>query len=268
MLLHGGADGLHAKFVQLNLVVHLEGVFLNAEQRLKTTIFTFTLIEGHDGLTQPKQQPTRACLPVVGRPDVHGTRLLVEGQGTDHNAENINATASLFKQIAVLDFNHASAPYGTASSNPLLKSAAIVRKHELFQGRTCTAETMVFSAAPLRSEEAPLLEEGLALFDQGKFWHAHEAWEDMWNMLKKRAAPAEEVLLIQGLIQTAALLLHHQRKNIPGVEKQWDKLRPKLEGWGTAWDLDIATHLQAIEGYVNDVGVWNLVAHHHQLPRA
>ena len=192
----------------------------------------------------------------------------MQRQGADHHTENINATASLFKQIAVLDFNHAFAPYRTASSNPLLKSAAIVRKHELFQGRTCTAELMVFSASPLRSEEEPLLEEGLVLFDEGKFWHAHEAWEDMWNLLKKRSAPEEEVLLIQGLIQTAALLLHHERKNNAGVEKQWAKLRPKLEGWLTAWNLDIATHLAAIEAYANDVGVWNLVAHHHQLPRA
>ena len=127
---------------------------------------------------------------------------------------------------------------------------------------------MVLVAGPLTAEEEPLLEQGLALFDDGKFWHAHEAWEDLWNLLKHRSAPSEEVLLVQGLIQTAALLLHHQRKNIAGVEKQWAKLCPKLEDWSTAWGLDITTHLSAVEEYAEDVGTWRLVASHHQLPRA
>jgi len=127
---------------------------------------------------------------------------------------------------------------------------------------------MARTAFPLSEPESTLLEAGATLFDEAKFWHAHEAWEDLWNLLKHRSAPSEEVLLVQGLIQTAALLLHHQRKNIAGVEKQWAKLCPKLEDWSTAWGLDITTHLSAVEEYAEDVGTWRLVASHHQLPRA
>jgi hypothetical protein len=127
---------------------------------------------------------------------------------------------------------------------------------------------MAFEAGELSLEEAALLEEGLALFDGGHFWHAHEAWETMWNGLKARQALAEEVLLIQGLIQTAALLLHHQRKNVSGVAKQWGKLQPKLVGWHIAWGLDIAAHLEAIAAYAEDNGVWSLEASEHQVPRA
>ena len=32
-----------------------------------------------------------------------------------------------------------------------------------------------------------------------------------------------EILAIQGLIQTAALLLHHERRNLRGVLNQWKK---------------------------------------------
>ena len=127
---------------------------------------------------------------------------------------------------------------------------------------------MALDAGPLGSEETALLEEGLRLFDNAQFWHAHESWETLWNLLKRREAPIEEVLLVQGLIQTAALLLHHQRRNVAGVTKQWDKLRPKLEGWTVAWGLDIETHLEAIGRYVADNEVWTLVASDHQLPRA
>ena len=34
-------------------------------------------------------------------------------------------------------------------------------------------------AGPLSSVEQDELDEGLALFDEGKFWHAHEAWESL-----------------------------------------------------------------------------------------
>lgn len=127
---------------------------------------------------------------------------------------------------------------------------------------------MALVAGPLASEETALLEEGLALFDNAQFWHAHESWETLWNLLKQRHAPPEEVLLVQGLIQTAALLLHHQRRNVAGITKQWEKLRPKLEGWTEAWGLDIETHLTVIGRYVADNEVWALLASDHQLPRA
>ncbi|MEK9651412.1 MAG: DUF309 domain-containing protein [Poseidonia sp.] len=122
-------------------------------------------------------------------------------------------------------------------------------------------------AGPLNDVEQDELEEGLALFDEAKFWHAHEAWESMWNRLKARHAPPEEILLVQGFIQTAALLLHHQRRNEAGVEKQWAKLRPKLEGWSVAWGLDVNAHLEAIESYAADNGQWTLDATTHQFPR-
>jgi len=123
-------------------------------------------------------------------------------------------------------------------------------------------------AGPLSEEEHAFLQEGCDLFNDGRFWHAHEAWEAMWNGLKRRHAPEQEILLVQGLIQTAALLLHHQRRNVPGVTKQWEKLQPKLAGWATAWDLDIHRHLAAVNRYVEDVGTWSLVAAEHQLPKA
>ena len=127
---------------------------------------------------------------------------------------------------------------------------------------------MTRDAGPLSEEESTLLEMGATLFDEAKFWHAHEAWEDLWNDLKRRSATEEEILLVQGLIQTAALLLHHQRRNIGGVEKQWAKLQPKLDGWTTAWGFDIASHLAVIQTYAEDNSTWHLTASEHQLPRA
>lgn len=124
------------------------------------------------------------------------------------------------------------------------------------------------TAGPLDEDETQFLHEGLHRFDTGQFWHAHESWEDLWNALKRREAPDGEILLVQGLIQTAAMLLHHQRKNAIGVRKQWVKLQPKLNGWSTAWGLDISAHLEVIETYAADADAWQQIASEHQMPRA
>jgi hypothetical protein len=52
---------------------------------------------------------------------------------------------------------------------------------------------------------------GLALFNQGEFFDAHEVLEDVW-----RPAPEAERKFLQGLIQVAVGLHHHSRGNLVG----------------------------------------------------
>ena len=112
-------------------------------------------------------------------------------------------------------------------------------------------------ASPLTEDEDALLKEGIQEFDSTRFWHAHESWEDLWNSLKRREAPRSEILGIQGLIQTAALLYNHQREKKRGVLNQWEKLVPKLNVWTQLWGIDIVAHLIQIQRFVDDVGRWN-----------
>ena len=112
-------------------------------------------------------------------------------------------------------------------------------------------------ASPLTETEDALLKEGIQEFDSTRYWHAHESWEDLWNSLKRREAPRSEILGIQGLIQTAALLYNHQREKKRGVLNQWEKLVPKLNVWTQLWGIDIVTHLIQIQRFVDDVDLWN-----------
>lgn len=112
-------------------------------------------------------------------------------------------------------------------------------------------------AIPLTEAENHLLQEGIQEFDSTRFWHAHESWEDLWNSLKRREAPRPEILGVQGLIQTAALLYNHQREKKRGVLNQWDKLRPKLDVWTHIWHIDVTAHLKQIQRFVEDVDTWN-----------
>ena len=123
-------------------------------------------------------------------------------------------------------------------------------------------------ALPLTEAEDALLQEGIHEFDSKRYWHAHESWEDLWNALKRRNAPLEEILLVQGLIQTAALLLHYENRKERGVTNQWLKLEPKLAGWTVAWGLDIAAHCSVIQEFALDVGAWTKIPTLHQIPRA
>jgi len=65
---------------------------------------------------------------------------------------------------------------------------------------------------------------GLALFNQGRFFASHEAWEVAW-----KPADGIERLLLQGLIQAAAALLHLERGNLRGARSVYAKACAKLD---------------------------------------
>jgi predicted metal-dependent hydrolase len=52
---------------------------------------------------------------------------------------------------------------------------------------------------------------GIALFNAGRFFEAHEVWEQLWL-----EEPLPERTFLQGLIQVAAAFFHHSRGNPRG----------------------------------------------------
>jgi uncharacterized protein len=67
-------------------------------------------------------------------------------------------------------------------------------------------------------------DEGLALFNAGRFFECHEHWEIVW----KQASGAERQFY-QGLIQAAAALLHAERGNPRGAASTHAKCLEKLQ---------------------------------------
>ena len=64
---------------------------------------------------------------------------------------------------------------------------------------------------------------GVALFNRGDFFACHEVWEELWL----RSTGAEKIFY-QGLIQTAAAILHAERGNSRGASSTWRKAHAKL----------------------------------------
>ena len=79
-------------------------------------------------------------------------------------------------------------------------------------------------------------QEGIRLFNSGKFFEAHEALEALW--LK---ADGGEKIFLHGLIQIAAAFHHYQRKNLVGFNSLLAKGSEKLMALGAArHEIDLA----------------------------
>jgi len=91
------------------------------------------------------------------------------------------------------------------------------------------------------------LEEGIELFNGGRYWDAHEAWERDW--MPDRKGPDSS--FYKGLIQIAAGCLHYTRRNRRGAVNKWTSganyLRPYLPAHR---GVQITPMVDAVDGYL------------------
>ncbi len=55
---------------------------------------------------------------------------------------------------------------------------------------------------------------------RGRFWHAHEAWEEDWQTTRDP--------VVRGMIQLAAALFHLRRGNQAGAERLYERALGQL----------------------------------------
>jgi len=112
----------------------------------------------------------------------------------------------------------------------------------------------------LSGQQTSWLDAGIENFNTGRFWHAHEDWEDLWKSLKP---DAEQELIdgVQGIIQIAAMLLNHQRRKARGVTNLWTKASAKLAPVkGGLFGIDIESLSADSEPFHRDVEEFSLDA--------
>ena len=112
----------------------------------------------------------------------------------------------------------------------------------------------------LSEQQVVWLNAGVEHFNAGRFWHAHEDWEDLWKSLK---GVAEQKLVdgVQGLIQIAAMLLNHEREKVRGVTNLWTKASAKLDPvMDGLFGIDVASLYSESEPFHSDVEQFRLVA--------
>lgn len=95
----------------------------------------------------------------------------------------------------------------------------------------------------LPAAEETRLSEGVRLFNEGRFFEAHEVWEELWTPTR-----GPERLFLQSIIHLAVGLYHTQQRNREGAVRQLRKGLKKLAGYlPEAYGLDtLALYRRAI----------------------
>jgi predicted metal-dependent hydrolase len=98
-------------------------------------------------------------------------------------------------------------------------------------------------------QERDFFLEGIALFNDGEFFEAHEIWEDAWHL-----ASGPRKSFYQGLIQCAVTLEHVRRGNPRGVRSVWTTAQQKFAGLPSPYlGIDHVRLLAELRSFVQPV---------------
>ena len=75
-------------------------------------------------------------------------------------------------------------------------------------------------------EMEALFQKGLAEYEKGDYFEAHEAWEDLWSDYF-----LEDQKFLQGLIQLAVSFVHLGNGNMIGAKNMLRKCKEKFQGF-------------------------------------
>jgi hypothetical protein len=90
---------------------------------------------------------------------------------------------------------------------------------------------------------AKVMAEARALFNEERYWEVHEVLEDLWKQTK-----GQEKKLVQGLILTAAALVHAQRDELKVVQAMLEEAVLRLENQPSVYlGLNAAAFLRAVK---------------------
>ena len=92
----------------------------------------------------------------------------------------------------------------------------------------------------------PRFLEGVALFNRGEYFEAHEVWEDWW-----RDCPASERRFAQALIQAAVAVYHYRRGNYAGASRLFHSGRRYMDAYRpTHCGLNVPDFWARVESHV------------------
>lgn len=108
------------------------------------------------------------------------------------------------------------------------------------------------------------LRDGIFFFNSGRYFEAHESWEDLWRTTR---GPLR--LFYQGLVQAAVGMHHLSRRNRNGARAQLGKSLSKLEQYpGRFCGIDnarliaglrnVLDHLEDARAQAPPQVIWNM----------
>ena len=113
--------------------------------------------------------------------------------------------------------------FSEADTMGRMRSAPVPQMKRIPRKSLSEINLNALTAICLTAEEDQHLAKGVALFNEGKYWHAHEAWEKIWQ---KHAEDGR--VFFQGLIQLAAAFHQCRRHIFRGFAVHLRQAREKL----------------------------------------
>lgn len=147
----------------------------------------------------------------------------------------------------------------------LIKVGPFTLKMEIAEGRDTSAlkrETFLDKLATIVSEEEMLPDSsairqmypreylaGIEHFNAGRFFEAHESWEEIWTR-----SEGETKLFYQTLIQAAVAIHHFERENYRGARGVYRNVIEKLPALPSVFlSLDLADFSRQFESFFRDL---------------
>lgn len=104
-----------------------------------------------------------------------------------------------------------------------------------------------------------LFDSGLRDFVAGRYFEAHDSWEDLWLRLR-----GPDRRFVQALIHITVGAYHYGNSNSRGASSQWRKACEKLARYPEGhWGIDTAGWREWIARYLTDT---SLQSHPRDLP--
>lgn len=108
------------------------------------------------------------------------------------------------------------------------------------------------------------LEKGISLFNGGKYFDAHEAWEGLWLGEKD----ADEKKFLQGLLMAAGSFQHYVRRECAGASALLAKSVPMIQAGVSAHpNLRLSEFVQALDGLKGEFGRCSFTVPAESLPK-
>jgi hypothetical protein len=102
-----------------------------------------------------------------------------------------------------------------------------------------------------QAEARRLFEAGLTEFNAGRYFEAHDIWEELWHALR-----GPDRRFLQALIHLAVGAYHHEDNNVKGAQSQRQKALAKLNPYPDLhWGVATTSWRAWISGYLGSASV-------------
>lgn len=115
----------------------------------------------------------------------------------------------------------------------------------------------------MRTTEREALRSGITLFNKGRYFEAHEEWEEEWRLMPE----GDERELFRGLIMAAGAFVHYLRRECAGSRTLLEQSVGVLKNAGRGTDKALRQFVEELERVYPSIAGCSFTLAPEALPR-